>query len=131
MKRVITSHLILLRIDSLMTPITVNSLWENCKLVDGYAPFCKHIIVDNFTDATPGVVAITDDNLKYIQCGYTSRREEELAVLSRWLPRDTITNACAAKYLDLILYSREQCRKERQAMGQGGHAIPTDLHNKR
>ncbi len=26
-----------------------NSLYQDAKIVDGYAPFCKHIFVENFT----------------------------------------------------------------------------------
>lgn len=31
-------------------------------LHDGYAPFCKHLFIENFTDAISGYVKITKDN---------------------------------------------------------------------
>ena len=43
---------------------------------------------------------------------------QELAVLSRWFPAASVGEPPAAKYLDLILYSREQIRKENEAMGE-------------
>jgi hypothetical protein len=46
---------------------------------------------------------------------YTRRRPEELAVLTRWFPAADVT-ATEAKWLDCILYSREQLSKEYAAM---------------
>lgn len=31
-------------------------------LREGYAPFCKHIFIDNFTDAVGSTLEITKDN---------------------------------------------------------------------
>lgn len=56
---------------------------DGCPLVDGYAPFCKHIFVPNFVGAQTGAVKITDEVRGAIECGYEARRPEELAVLSR------------------------------------------------
>lgn len=52
-------------------------------LVDGYAPFCKHVFVENFVGAKVGALEITDKNKHLIHSGYTKRRPEELAVLTR------------------------------------------------
>lgn len=87
-------------------------------LVEGYAPFCKHIFIENFTDATPTAIAITDENKGYITTSYVARTEHELPVLSRFItakdyPSMTVPKA---KYLDLILYSREQIKIENEAM---------------
>ena len=57
-------------------------------LQDGYAPFCKHIFVKNFTDTLPIFIPITPENEKYIRSGYVARRENELAVLDRWFVVD-------------------------------------------
>lgn len=38
-------------------------------LVDGYAPFCKHIFVPNFTGAPVGALPITDANRHLLQSG--------------------------------------------------------------
>ena len=51
-------------------------------------------------------------SLLLVLSGYSSRTEKELAVLSRWFPKDSVGTVPTAKYLDLILYSREQIRKE-------------------
>mmetsp|Transcript_4367 Transcript_4367/g.11853 ORF Transcript_4367/g.11853 Transcript_4367/m.11853 type:complete len:257 (+) Transcript_4367:57-827(+) len=85
------------------------------RLVDGYAPFCKHIFVPNFVGAKVGALEITDSNRHLLGSGYTRRRPEELAVLSRWFKAKDVEVPEAA-YLDLILYSREQLVKEYAAM---------------
>lgn len=82
-------------------------------LVDGYAPFCKHVFVPSFVGAKVGALEITDDNRPLLQSGYTKRRPEELAVLTRWFSASDLTQGIPdAKYLDIILYSREQLVKE-------------------
>lgn len=62
---------------------------EGSPLVDGYAPFCKHVFVPNFAGVKLATVAVDDSNKHLIQTAYTSRRPEELAVLSRCSPRST------------------------------------------
>lgn len=52
-------------------------------LVDGYAPFCKHVFVPNFVGAKVGNVEITVENQQSILTAYESRRPEELPVLAR------------------------------------------------
>lgn len=52
-------------------------------LIEGYAPFCKHIFVPNFTGAKLGSLSITQQNRHLLQSGYSRRRPEELPVLSR------------------------------------------------
>ncbi|KAL3144486.1 hypothetical protein ABBQ32_004226 [Trebouxia sp. C0010 RCD-2024] len=54
-------------------------------LTEGYAPFCKHIFVPNFTGAKLGSLSITQQNRHMLQTGYSRRRPEELPVLSRML----------------------------------------------
>jgi hypothetical protein len=56
---------------------------QGTQLVDGYAPFCKHLFVPNFAGAKVGCMKITDDIRPLIETAYESRRPEELAVLSR------------------------------------------------
>ena len=53
-------------------------------LHDGYAPFCKHIFVKNFTETLPTFIKILPENEQYLKSGYTARRPNELAVLNRW-----------------------------------------------
>ena len=67
--------------------------------------------------AASQVAAITPENEKLLKTGYSARTDKELAVLTRWFPAEAVAPP-AATYLDLILYSREQIRKENAAMGE-------------
>lgn len=89
-------------------------------LVDGYAPFCKHIFIENFTDSTPTAIPITPTIAPLIKTAYVARTELELPVLSRFVESKAIpadVKIVPAKCLDLILYSREQIILENEAMG--------------
>jgi len=96
-------------------------------LIDGYAPFCKHVIVPNFVGAKVGCLPITPENKHLLRCAYTRRRPDELAVLTRWFPASQVEEP-EAKMLDVILYSREQIGEERKAMqarkGGGAEELP-------
>lgn len=90
-------------------------------LADGYAPFCKHIFIENFAGCLPGSLEVSPDTEPLLKSGYVSRRPEELGVLSRWFPKSKVHHLLKpAKYLDLILYSREQIAKENAAMKRDG-----------
>ena len=85
-------------------------------LVDGYAPFCKHVFVRNFVPGTKvGAVEITPDNEHLLRSGYSARSDAELPVLTRWFPQEKI-DVPDATWLDVILYSREQLELERAAV---------------
>lgn len=93
------------------------------KILDGYAPFCKLIAVENFTDAKVGSMPITIANHQYIRHGYSKRRDGEFEVFSRWL--ELPVPAPKANYLMVIVYSQEQMDKEALAeynkkMAEGG-----------
>ena len=95
------------------TPKEVESLINKLnpiKSIDGYADFCKLLVFDNFTNAKPGTIEITDDIKPYIKSGYKSRNENELAILSRWvkLPYEVKK----ANYLIFVVYSKKQLIKE-------------------
>lgn len=88
-----------------------SALVQGAPLVDGYAPFCKHIFIPNDTPTPCGFMPITQGNRHLLRSGYKARREGELAVLERWFegiepPR--------AKWFDVILYSHAQLLKEAQ-----------------
>ncbi|SCL96517.1 conserved protein, unknown function [Plasmodium chabaudi chabaudi] len=87
---------------------------KKIKVVPGYASFCKHIFVENFTDATIDAIEINSNNRALIKTDYISRRDTELPVLIRWISKKDVKENMKAKYLDLILYSREQIEKENQ-----------------
>lgn len=91
-------------------------------LKDGYAPFCKHLFIENFTEAISSFIEITPENEKFMKSGYEARRENELAVLNRWLDRKIMEEQLGyqvqkAKYLDIILYSKAQVQEENKATG--------------
>lgn len=78
----------------------------------GYAPFCKLLPIKNFTDARVGSMPITLENYQYLRSGYSSRREGELPVFSRWF--ELPLGKPKAEWLMLVLYSKEQLEKEAQ-----------------
>jgi hypothetical protein len=102
----------------------VNTQYDESRLKDGYAPFCKHLFVENFTDAKVNVLPITPDNEGLLRTKYEARNDKELPVLVRWFPKELVEKVMGknslpkAKYLDLILYSREQINKENEAQGR-------------
>jgi len=106
----------------------VNSRYNPSRLKDGYAPFCKHLfIVNDFTKARVNVLAITKENERCLRTNYEARNEKELPVLTRHFDRELLLKGTeesdvfpVAKYIDLILYSREQIEKESAAMGKEG-----------
>jgi hypothetical protein len=100
----------------------VNELYDtgDYKLHDGYAPFCKHLFLPNWTGCPVSVLKITPDNEHLLRSAYQSRRPEELPVLARWFPRESVSSEIhEAKYLDIILYSREQIKKESDDLPTG------------
>lgn len=84
-------------------------------LIDGYAPFCKHLFVDNFLGLSSGDCKIVEKNAHLLRTGYVIRQDGELPVLSRWfLDRDV--EVSKANRLDIILYSREQLLLEHASL---------------
>lgn len=80
-------------------------------LHDGYAPFCKHLFIENFTDAISAYTKITKENEGFMKSAYEARRENELPVLNRWIDRKLYEEHLGstipkAKYFDIILYSK-------------------------
>ena len=98
----------------------INAYFESGEhpLVDGYAPFCKHIFIPNFVGAKLNYLEITPENEPLLCSGYDARKPEELPVLLRWFAAETCPEPAVATHLDVILYSREQIRKEAEAMGR-------------
>ena len=94
----------------------VNELYKSeSMLVEGYAPFCKHLFVDNFVKGLKSChIEINKDTEKLIISKYDSRQKNELPVLIRYIDLNSIDKEKIddAKYLDLILYSKEQIISE-------------------
>jgi hypothetical protein len=68
------------------------------KLVDGYAPFCKHLFIPNFTPARGSCLDISPENEHLLRSGYDARTEQELPVLVRWFPAESVPEPPVAKY---------------------------------
>jgi len=96
-------------------------------LRDGYAPFCKHLFIENFTDMTPGYLPINYETQLLIKTTYEARTEKELPVLERYISLDQVSNKLKpARYLDIILYSKNQIKLENEAMGN--EDLNQDIH---
>lgn len=92
---------------------------------DGYADFCKLAIVPNWTNTRSGTLPITPETLPYLRSGYSARTESELPVLTRWLdiPSHRID---IAKYLVIVLYTKEQLDKESVAQNEQSSELQID-----
>jgi hypothetical protein len=100
----------------------VNARFNAEDLQDGYAPFCKHLfLVNDFTGADARVnVLPVKGNEHLVRTEYAARNDKELPVLQRFIPLEAMggfEKLPKAKYLDLILYSREQIIKENESTG--------------
>ena len=102
----------------------VNAQYDPSLLKDGYASFCKHLFLKNngYTQsARVNVLPITADNQHLLRTEYEARNDQELPVLVRYFPEELVLQQQelpVASHLDIILYSREQIRKENAAMAQ-------------
>jgi hypothetical protein len=101
-----------LRVADSETPNNGNQPFR-VKVMDGYAPFCKLIAIENFTNARVGSMPIDMANYQYLRSGYSSRTEKELPVMSRWF--ELPLPAPIADYLIVVVYSKEQIIKEHSA----------------
>lgn len=110
-------------------PFISKDKWEQCKIMDGYAPFCKLIAIPNFTNARVGSMPIDIANYQYLRTGFSSRTPSELAVMDRWF--ELPLRAPKAEYLMVVLYSKEQIDKESEAEIEknraGGWVNPVDF----
>ncbi|OQS02532.1 hypothetical protein THRCLA_05091 [Thraustotheca clavata] len=108
-----------IKFDKIKFQLALNKFFESgeYQLVDGYAPFCKHLFVPNFINARIQTVPITHKSIHLLQSGFARRRPDELPVLMRWFPSHSVT-PITAKFLDIVLYSREQISLQNDAMGR-------------
>ena len=98
---------------TLVVGLSPDALVERCnravaagaRLVEGYAPFCTHLFVENDTPTRAGFAPITEANRGHLRSAYRARREGEMAVLERWFEG---IEAPVARWLDVILYSHAQ-----------------------
>ncbi|MEK6829525.1 MAG: DUF3228 family protein [Nanoarchaeota archaeon] len=85
-------------------------------ILDGYAPFCKLLVMKNITDAKSGTLQISVENYRYLRSTYSARRSDELPVLTRWFDFPPGIEKPRAEYTISVLYSKEQIDKEALAM---------------
>jgi hypothetical protein len=78
-------------------------------VLDGYAPFCKLHVHQNWTSTRCLTVAVTQGNRHLLRSGYEARNRDELPVLVRWFEG---VEPAIANFLIAILYDREQLAKE-------------------
>ena len=96
----------------------VNEYYNNgTPLIDGYAPFCKHLFIPNFANVLCGYAKITSSNSHLIKSCYDARTPKELPVLVQYFDKNEVPPPLAT-HLDIILYSRDQIIKENIAMGE-------------
>lgn len=81
-------------------------------ILDGYAPFCKLLVMKNITDCKTGTLPITIENYQYLRSGYSARREGEFSVFSQWLELPVKHLIPRAEYTVSILYDKAQIDKE-------------------
>lgn len=89
---------------------------QSTNLIDSNMDFCKYLIIPNFTKCKSGSEEITISNYQYLRSGYSARRDGELPVLTRWF--EFPVEMPPAKYLQLVLYSKDQLIKESQARNE-------------
>ena len=86
---------------------------SDVRLWDGYADFCKILsFVNPYNDVKVGTAKITLENSQYLKSGYSSRKDNEFPVLSRWLEYPERRFIPDAGYLLIILYDVNQLEKE-------------------
>ncbi|TAM11577.1 MAG: DUF3228 family protein [Nevskiaceae bacterium] len=83
------------------------------RVLNGYAPFCKLQVYENWTSTRCLTVPITDGNRHLLRSAYEARTKKELPVLVRWFEG---VEPPVANYFVVILYSREQMEKEGDAI---------------
>ena len=94
----------------------VEKQYDSKLLKDGYAPFCKHLFIENFTETPVYYAKIDSSNEHLLKTTYEARTEKELPVLRRFFQLKDMKPK-KAKFLDIILYSKAQIQEECKAMG--------------
>lgn len=79
------------------------------KVLQGYAPFCLLHVYRNWTSTRCLTLPITESNRHRLRSAYEARNRSELPVLVRWFEG---VEPPVARYLIVILYSREQLARE-------------------
>ncbi|TFJ79948.1 hypothetical protein NSK_008506 [Nannochloropsis salina CCMP1776] len=87
-------------------------------LREGYSSFCYHLIVPNFAHLKASYLKIVPENEHLIRTAYDANSPEDLPVLTRYFPASAVKEMTGpAKFLDVILYTREEIHQENMARG--------------
>ena len=87
-------------------------------ILDGFAPFCKVLVLRNFTECMSGMARITDGNRDKLQGGWKVRREGEPEYWATWFDAADVDPE-RAKYLHIAVYNREQLEAEGITLPEG------------
>lgn len=96
--------------------------------VDTEHPHRGYVILDNFTKVPSSYSQIVDDNRHLLQYDFVRRRHGELPMLDYWFREFDFSDRGRAKYIHVIMYSREQKMKEREHFSQTPERkLPEDI----
>jgi hypothetical protein len=101
------------KINSTFNSLSENSIDKHFPLSQKNMPFCRYLVINNDFNVKSSVAKLTNENYIYLRSSYSSRNDNELPVLSRWLELPINNNL--SKYITVITYSREQLLKEHMA----------------
>jgi len=88
-------------------------------MLDSDWGFCKYLILPNEFGVKCAVREITLDIYPYIRTDYSQRTPEELAILTRYVQLPPGFKSAEANYIVLVLYSKEQLKREFKPKEEG------------
>jgi hypothetical protein len=91
-----------------LTQYINSSTW----IIKGPWDFCKYLILENEFGLTCNIIERTLEIEPYIRTGYSSRNDNELKVLSRWVELPSYYKKPQANYMVCILYSYDKLKEE-------------------
>ncbi len=77
----------------------------------GFYPFSKIVRIGCHDMKSP-IIKITDKNKRYLVSEYSARRKGEIPFLKRYFPKNCPIIGEEGHHLDVILYNKEQLKKE-------------------
>ena len=83
----------------------------------GYAPFCRIVRINNIFNLEYPIIRISKMNQRFLRTEYKARTDSELPVLVRYFPKTSPIKKQIADYIDVILYSQLQMKKENDSTG--------------
>ena len=88
-------------------------------MLDSEWSFCKYLVLPNEFGVKCAVREITLDIYPYIRTDYSQRTPDELSILTRYIQLPPGFKSQDAKYIVLVLYSKEQLQKEFKPKEEG------------